>query len=59
MIFIFLSCREKAHDNKEFRREISKLCHVVKRPMITKNSVVKFQNLVMNHKLQPIKSNPE
>ena len=24
MIFIFLSCREKAHDNKEFSREISK-----------------------------------
>ena len=24
MIFIFLSCREKAYDNKEFSREISK-----------------------------------
>ena len=24
MIFIFLSCREKAHDNKDFHREISK-----------------------------------
>ena len=24
MIFIFLSCREKAHDNKEFCRENSK-----------------------------------
>ena len=24
MIFIFLSCREKAHDNKEFSRENSK-----------------------------------
>ena len=24
MIFIFLSCREKTHDNKEFSREISK-----------------------------------
>ena len=23
MIFIFLSCREKAHDNKEFSRENS------------------------------------
>ena len=25
MIFIFLSCREKTHGNKEFGREISKL----------------------------------
>ena len=24
MIFIFLSCREKAHDNKEFSHENSK-----------------------------------
>ena len=30
---------------------------VVKRLTITKNSVVKFQNLVMNHKSQPITSN--
>ena len=26
MDFIFLSCREKAHDNKEFSRENSKPC---------------------------------
>ena len=26
MIFIFLSWLEKAHENKEFRRENSKLC---------------------------------
>ena len=26
--------------------------------MITKNSVVKFQNLVMNHESQPVKLNP-
>ena len=26
MIFIFLSCREKAHDEKEFGRENSKPC---------------------------------
>ena len=32
---------------------------LVKRLIITKNSVVKIQNLVMNHKLQPIKSNPD
>ena len=27
MIFIFLSCCEKAHDEKEFGRENSKPCH--------------------------------
>ena len=27
MIFIFLSCREKAHDNKEFSRDTSKPHH--------------------------------
>ena len=27
LIFIFLSCREKASDNKEFRRENSKPSH--------------------------------
>ena len=27
LTFIFLPCREKAHDNKEFSRENSKLCH--------------------------------
>ena len=27
--------------------------------MITKNSVVEIQNIVMNHKSQPVKSNPE
>ena len=27
--------------------------------MLTKNSVVKMENLVVNHKSQPIKSNPE
>ena len=27
MTFIFLSCREKAHDNKEFSRDISKPRH--------------------------------
>ena len=26
MIFVFLTCREKAHDNKEFSCEISKPC---------------------------------
>ena len=26
LIFILLSCREKAHDNKEFSRENSKPC---------------------------------
>ena len=25
MIFVFLSCRDKAHDNKEFSREIKNL----------------------------------
>ena len=30
---------------------------VVKRVMITKNSVVKVQKLVVNHKSQPVKSN--
>ena len=33
------------------------LCYS-KRLMITKNSVVKFQNLVVNHKSQLVKSNP-
>ena len=32
---------------------------VVKRLMITKNSDVKIQNLVVNHESRPIKSNPE
>ena len=27
LIFIFLSCREKAHDNRELSRENSKLRH--------------------------------
>ena len=27
LIFIFLSCGEKAHDNKEISRENSKPCH--------------------------------
>ena len=27
MIFIFLPCREKAHDDEEFSRENSKPCH--------------------------------
>ena len=27
--------------------------------MITKNSVVEIQNIVMNHKSQPVKSKPE
>ena len=27
--------------------------------MITKNLVMKFQNLVMNHESQPVKSNPD
>ena len=39
LIFFFLSCREKACDNKEFS--------------------LKTQNLIMNHKSQPIKLNPE
>ena len=39
MIFFFLSCCEKACDNKEFG--------------------LKIQNLVVNHKSQPIKLNPE
>ena len=38
LIFIFLSCCEKAH-------------------MITKNSVVKIKNLVVNHESRPVKSN--
>ena len=37
----------------------NEFCLVVKRLIITKNSVVKIQNLVMNHELQPIKSNPD
>ena len=37
MIFIFFSCYEKAHNNK--------------------NSVVKIQNLIVNHESGPIKSN--
>ena len=32
---------------------------VVKRFMITKNSVVKIQNLVVNHESWPVKSNPD
>ena len=39
MIFFFLSCCEKACDNKEFG--------------------LKIQNLIVNHKSQPIKLNPE
>ena len=39
LIFFFLSCCEKACDNKEFG--------------------LKIQNLVVNHKSQPIKLNPE
>ena len=27
--------------------------------MITKNSVVEIQNLIVNHESQPIKSNPD
>ena len=27
LIFLLLSCREKAHDNKEFSHENSKPCH--------------------------------
>ena len=30
----------------------------MKRLMITKNSVVKFQNLVVNHESRPVKLNP-
>ena len=33
--------------------------YLVKRLMITKNSDVKIQNLVVNHESRPIKSNPE
>ena len=32
---------------------------VVKRLKITKNSVVKIQNVVVNHKSRPVKSNPD
>ena len=39
LIFFFLSCCEKACDNKEFG--------------------LKIQNLIVNHKSQPIKLNPE
>ena len=31
---------------------------VLKRLVITKNSVVKIQNRVMNHESRPVKSNP-
>ena len=31
---------------------------VVKRPMITDNSVVKIQSIVVNHESRPVKSNP-
>ena len=31
---------------------------VTKRLAVTENSVVKIQNLVMNHKSRPVKSNP-
>ena len=31
---------------------------VVKKLMITNNSVMKIQNLVMNHKTRPVRSNP-
>ena len=31
---------------------------VVKKFVITKNSVMKIQNLVVNHESRPIKSNP-
>ena len=32
---------------------------VMKRPMITENTVVKIQNLIVNHESQPVKSNPD
>ena len=32
---------------------------VVKKFVITKNSVVKIQNLVVNHKSRPVKPNPD
>ena len=34
-------------------------CLIVKKLMIAKNSVMKIQNLIVNHKSRPIKSNAE
>ena len=34
-------------------------CLIVKKLMIAKNSVMKIQNLIVNHKSRPSKSNPE
>ena len=49
--------------NFKFRRSIDSsndfyFFIVLKRLVITKNSVVKIQNLVVNHESRPVKSNP-
>ena len=45
MIFIFLSCREKAHDNKEFSPEISKSClNQESRPVKSNTEFWSFDN---------------
>ena len=47
MIFIFLSCRKKAHDNKEFGREVSKL-RCESRAVKKNPGVNKWQNWITN-----------
>ena len=51
--FILLKCHISIYNSNDFYLFI-----VVKKLMITKNSVVKIQNLAVNHKSRPAKSNP-
>ena len=52
--FILFKCGRLTDNSTDFY-----LCLVMKKLMITKNLVVKTQNLVVNHESQPLKSNPK
>ena len=52
-IFILFKCHRFNHSNDFYIFYL-----VMKILMIKKNSVVKIQNLVVNHQSQPVKSNP-
>ena len=51
MIFIFLSCRDKAHDNKEFSREIQNLVVNDESRPIKSNPEWRRQGALFNVKL--------
>ena len=52
--FILFKCGRLTDNFTDFY-----LCLVMKKLMITKNLVLKTQNLVVNHESQPLKSNPK